>query len=147
MPSIFDEIHRISDFSDFSFLLKPVEDLGGSILYEVTPLCDPTGSSLPGSTVHGIIPGKNTGVGCHFLLQGIFPTQGSNLRLLHCRQPLYRLSHQGSPMGGTISSFLFSMLLVAHNVNVTCRMSYFPDWQLWRARALVRLPSTSLPLQ
>ena len=28
-------------------------------------------------------PGKNTGVGCHFLLQGIFPTQGSNLRLLH----------------------------------------------------------------
>jgi len=32
------------------------------------------------------LPGKNTGVGCHFLLQGIFPTQGSNLHLLHCRQ-------------------------------------------------------------
>ena len=32
--------------------------------------------------------GKNTGVGCHFLLQGIFPTQGSNPRLLHCRQIL-----------------------------------------------------------
>ena len=31
-------------------------------------------------------PGKNTGVGCHFLLQGIFPTQGSNLHLPHCRQ-------------------------------------------------------------
>ena len=31
-------------------------------------------------------PGKDTGVGCHFLLQGIFPTQGSNLGLLHCRQ-------------------------------------------------------------
>ena len=30
-------------------------------------------------------PGKNTGVGCHFFLQGIFLTQGSNLRLLHCR--------------------------------------------------------------
>ena len=43
-------------------------------------------------------PGKNTGVGCHFLLQGIFPTQGSNLGLLHCRQTLYRLSHQGSPL-------------------------------------------------
>ena len=39
---------------------------------------------------------KNTGVGCHFLLQGIFPTQGSKLGLLHCRQTLYRLSHQGS---------------------------------------------------
>ena len=41
-------------------------------------------------------PGKNTGVGCHFLLQDIFPTQGSNLGLPHCRQTLYRLSHQGS---------------------------------------------------
>ena len=38
-------------------------------------------------------PGKNTGMGCHFLLQGIFPTQGSNLGLLHCRQILYRLSY------------------------------------------------------
>ena len=34
-------------------------------------------------------PGKNTGVGCHSLLQGIFPTQGLNLGLLHCRQFLY----------------------------------------------------------
>ena len=44
--------------------------------------------------------GKNTGVGCHFLLQGIFLTEGSNLHflcLLHCRQILYPLSHQGSP--------------------------------------------------
>ena len=40
-------------------------------------------------------PGKNTGVACHFLLQ-IFPTQGLNLGLLHCRQTLYRLSHQGN---------------------------------------------------
>ena len=41
--------------------------------------------------------GKSTGVGCHFLLQGIFPTQGSNPGLSHCRQSLYHLSHQGSP--------------------------------------------------
>ena len=34
--------------------------------------------SPPGSSVHGESPGKNTGVGCHALLQGIFPTQGSN---------------------------------------------------------------------
>ena len=39
-------------------------------------------------------PGKSTGVGCHCLLQGIFPTQGSNPGLPHCRQRLYRLSHQ-----------------------------------------------------
>ena len=42
-------------------------------------------------------PGKNTGVGCHFLLQGIFLTWGSNPGLLHCRQILYQLSHKGSP--------------------------------------------------
>ena len=47
------------------------------------------------SSVHGVSPGKNTGVGCHSLLQGIFPTQGSNLGFLHFRWILYRLSHQG----------------------------------------------------
>ena len=41
------------------------------------------------------LPGKSAGLGCHFLLQEIFPTQGSNLGLLHCRQMLYHLSHQG----------------------------------------------------
>ena len=60
-------------------------------------LCDPMGCSPPGSFVHGDSPGKNTGVGCHVLLQGIFPTQESNPGLLHCRQILYCLSHQGSP--------------------------------------------------
>ena len=38
---------------------------------------------------------KNTGVGCHFFLQGIFPTQGSNPGLLHCRQSFYCLSLLG----------------------------------------------------
>ena len=61
------------------------------------PLCDLRDCSPPGSSVHGDSPGKNTGVGCHALLQGIFPTQGLNLDLLHCRQILYHLSHQGSP--------------------------------------------------
>ena len=42
-------------------------------------------------------PGKNTGVSSHSLLQGIFPTQGWNLGLLHCRQILYCLSYQRSP--------------------------------------------------
>ena len=41
-------------------------------------------------------PGKNTGVGFHFLLQEFFLTQGSNPGLLHCRQTLYCLSHQGN---------------------------------------------------
>ena len=42
-------------------------------------------------------PGQNTGVGSRSLLQGIFPTQGSNPGVLHCRRILYQLSHQGSP--------------------------------------------------
>ena len=45
--------------------------------------------------------GKKTGVGCHFLLQGIFPTQGSKLRLLHWQVgslPLCLLRHPGSPV-------------------------------------------------
>ena len=42
-------------------------------------------------------PGKNTGVGSHSLLQGFFPTQGLNPGVLHCRQILYCLSHQGNP--------------------------------------------------
>ena len=42
-------------------------------------------------------PGQNTRVGSRFLLQGIFPTQGLNLGLLHFREILYQLSHKGSP--------------------------------------------------
>ena len=44
-------------------------------------LCDSVDCSLPGSSVRGI-PGKNSGLGCHFLLQGIFPTLGFNSSLL-----------------------------------------------------------------
>ena len=42
-------------------------------------------------------PGKNTRVGCHALLQRIFPIQGYNPGLLHCKWVLYQLSHQGNP--------------------------------------------------
>ena len=50
----------------------------------------------PGSSVCGDSPGKHTRVGCHALLQGIFPTQELNPGLLHCWQILYLLNHQGS---------------------------------------------------
>ena len=48
--------------------------------------------SPPGSSVHGDTPGKNTGVCCHDLLQGIFPMLGLNPGLPHCRQILYLLT-------------------------------------------------------
>ena len=57
-------------------------------------LCNPMGWSLLGSSVHGDSPGKKTGVGGHALLQGIFPAQGSNPGLLHCRQIPGQLSHR-----------------------------------------------------
>ena len=60
-------------------------------------LCDLMGSSPKGSSVHGDSPGKNTGVGCQALLQGIFPTQGSNPVLPHFRWILYWLSYLGNP--------------------------------------------------
>ena len=73
-------------------------------------LCDPVDCSPPGSSVHGDSPGKNTGVGCHALLQGIIPTQGLNSGVPHCRQILYPLSHQGSPTP-SLSSFLTKLKL------------------------------------
>ena len=54
-----------------------------SVMYYLCELMD---CSLPGSSVHGDSPSKNTGVGCHALLQGIFPAQVLNPSLLHCRQ-------------------------------------------------------------
>ena len=60
--------------------------------YFATPWLQPTRLLCPWD-----FPGKGTGVGRHFLLQGIFPTQGSNPGLLHCRQILYWLSYKRSP--------------------------------------------------
>ena len=60
-------------------------------------LCDPMHCRPPGSSVHADSPGQNTGVGCHALLQGTFPTQRSTPGLPHCRQIFQRLSHQVSP--------------------------------------------------
>ena len=60
-------------------------------------LCNPTDYSPPGSSPWNS-PGKNTGVDCCSLVQGIFPTQGSNPGVKpHYRQILYHLSHHGSP--------------------------------------------------
>ena len=68
-----------------------------SVAWSRQTLCDPMHCSPPGSSVHEDSPGKNTGVGCCALQQGIFPTQGSNSGLPHGRQIFYCLSHQGSP--------------------------------------------------
>ena len=57
-------------------------------------LWDQMDCSQPASSVHRDSSGKNTEMYCYSLLEGIFPTQGSNTGLPHCRQILYHLSHQ-----------------------------------------------------
>ena len=52
--------------------------LHAKLLQSCLSLCNPMDYSLSDSSVHGGSSGKNTGVGCHFILQGIFLTQGSN---------------------------------------------------------------------
>ena len=61
-------------------------------------------------------PDKNTVVGCHFLLQGIFPTQGSNPGLLRCRRILYQRSYEGSP----ITSLVFANPVFLVLFEATC---------------------------
>ena len=81
-------------------------------------------------------PGKNTGVGCHFLLQGIFPTQGLNPGLPHCRQMLYPLSHQGSPYPTAyVMPFIFTHTLKhsvlqfnSHTHQATCLTAAEDHW-------------------
>ena len=66
-------------------------------------LCDPMDCSRPGSSVQWNSPGKNTGVDCHFLLQGIFTTQGLNLHLLcllHWQADSLQWCHLGGPNTG-----------------------------------------------
>ena len=91
-------------FAEQWSLLTPCirDSLKVSVKVLVTQSCltlcdpDPMDCSLPDSKSPWDSPVKNTGVGSHFLLQGIFLTQGLNLGLLHCRQILYPLSHLGS---------------------------------------------------
>ena len=63
--------------------------------------------SLPGSSVHGDSPGKNTGVGCHSLFQGIFPTQGRTcVSYISCigRWVLYHFANKGPYSQGYVLS-------------------------------------------
>ena len=71
-------------------------------------LCDPMNCSPPSSFVHRILQARTLQrMSSHSLLQGIFLTQGSNPGLLHCRQILYHLRHQGNPL--PILFFFFSI--------------------------------------
>ena len=102
-------------------------------------LCDPMDCRPLGSSVHGDSPGKNTGVGSLSLLQGIFPTQGLNPSLLHCRQMLYHLSHQGSPriLGWVAYPFSRGSSWSRNRIEVSCVAGrFFPRWTTRKALLL-----------
>ena len=91
-------IHVVVDQRGCGFMFSLIqaqmntEILENKCIYSVSPMdLQPARFLCPQNS-----PGKNTGVGCHFLLQGIFPSQGSNLGLPDCPQILYCLNHQGS---------------------------------------------------
>ena len=88
---------RVSENANKRYMVECFSSVLCLVAQSCLTLCDPLDCSLPGFSVHEDSPGKNIGVGYHALLQGIFPTQGSNPDLPHCRQILYHLSHQGSP--------------------------------------------------
>ena len=96
-------VPRLQEKARLTRFVFPATSLGADIqlvLYIFCPSLSHLMDCRPrGSSVHGGSPGKNTGVSCHALLQGIFPTQGSNPGLLHCRRILLPAELPGKPRG------------------------------------------------
>ena len=84
-------------------------------------LCDPM--DCPWNS-----PGQNTGVGSLFLLQGIFPTQGSNPGLSHCRQILYQLSRKGRFLFLFVCFVLQFRLLLLFSLKIALPSSLCGPW-------------------
>ena len=83
----------------------------------------------PGFSVHGISQGKNTGVGCHSLLQGIFLTQGLNQHLLHWQANSLPLSHQGSPLNFLKTANIFLTITVCTKIKLVINTwMLFPEY-------------------
>ena len=103
----------------FVALLEESESFSHSVMSDSLLLCpwEPFRLLSPWNS-----SGKNTGVGCHSLLQGIFLTQGLNLGLLHCRQTLYALSHQGRPTSQIRLGLFFCVKLKRHTLCVNANL-------------------------
>ena len=85
--------------------------------------------------------GQNTGVDSPSLLQGIFPTQGLNPGLLHCRKILYQLSHEGSPRILEWVAYPFSsgFSQPRNQIGVSCTADrFFTNWAVREAQSISR---------
>ena len=109
-------------------------------------LCDPMDCNLPSSKGRGIFLGKNIGVGCHFLLWGIFPTQGSNPGLLHCRQILY---HWATREAWVFYIYLWFAMQQCSGVNFGLVWNHCRVWKAWEIASpgwlmgMVSMPPTN----
>ena len=100
-------------------------------------LCNPMDCTPPGSSVHGGSPGKNIGVGCHAILQEVFPIQGLNPVLSHWRGILYHLSHQRSPR--VLEWVTYPLSRGSSNPGIACIAGgFFTNWAireaLWKSK-------------
>ena len=94
-------------------------------------------------------PHQNTGVGSLSLLQGIFPTQGSNPSLPHCRQILYQLSHQGSPRISEWVAYPFfsGPSWLSNGTRVSCIAGgFFTSWATREAQKILFESEHYIPL-
>ena len=96
-------------------------------------------------------PGKNTWVGCHFLSQGFFLIQGSNLCLLHCRKILYCINYQEllgwQPLKNLYcspNSLSRSVHYPSNNQNISV-LQQFPNWSLCFLYCTILLSTTPTP--
>ena len=90
--------------------------------------CEPLNCSLPASSCPWDFPGTNTRVGCHSLLQGIFPNQGSNPGLLHPPQTIKVGSLLSEPPGkplGKHTSFIFLSNISQESFHITTNMNFY----------------------
>ena len=99
----FQEINNFPSVLPFILHVAFLHSLPVSTLYPLESESESCSVMSDSLQPHGLYspwnsPGKNTGVGCHSLLQEIFPTQGLNPGLPHCRWILYQLSCHGSPL-------------------------------------------------
>ena len=93
---------------------------------------------------HGLwnFPGQNTGVSNLSLFQGIFPTQGLNPGLLHCRQILYQLNHKGSPriLEWVVDSFSWGSSQPRNWAGVFCIADgFFTNWVMREAHSYAKV--------
>ena len=89
-------------------------------------------------------PDQNTRVGSHCVLQGIFPTQGSNPGVPHCRRVLYQLSHQGSSISRAESKSLPNSLEILSDTKYLFRYLWLIHYHRVYSNLLIYLQCFSL---